>query len=266
MNRNAILTLAAAILAMGCATGGHSGAAPTLTQPADKRAAVVAGLNSVDPAHYGGWMGYLPDCEVDADIYGLMADGHGIPKVTLKTGKATRAAVFDAIRKAAKGMATNDLLFVAYSGHGGQIMDINGDEGDGKDETICLYDGNVSDDDVFALILTLPPCRIFLISDSCHSEGNFKAPPFVVARNTDRGVARWGGSILQFAGCREANTSASTGSGGRWTTALVDAYGTTGSNQTYRQWFNTALRLMPRDQVPVLVEYGASFADMEVFK
>ena len=261
----ALRSLAAVAMAVGVVTGCATTAQdphPVDVTPSGVQA-VVVGLNRVDPVIYYGWSGALADCEVDADIFSFMAEAHGLKAAVLKTKRATRDAVFGAIRMAAAGLGTNDLLFVAHSSHGGQVEDTSGDEADGMDETICLFDANVPDDQVFDLVCSLPPCRIFLISDSCHSEGNFKAPPFVLAQERQKGEKKWAGSILQFAGCREALTSQSTGSGGRWTTALVDAYST---NQTYLQWFEGALGKMPADQVPMMVEYGVSFADMEVFK
>jgi hypothetical protein len=32
------------------------------------------------------------------------------------------------------------------SGHGGQVKDTDGDEEDGLDETLCLWDGQCADD------------------------------------------------------------------------------------------------------------------------
>jgi hypothetical protein len=39
-------------------------------------------------------------------------------------------------------------LIVWYSGHGSYVKDIHGDEEDGVDETLYLYDGNLVDDDI----------------------------------------------------------------------------------------------------------------------
>jgi hypothetical protein len=255
------------LLVTGCTTPSTvAPSAPSSTNAplaAFRRSAVVIGLNSVDPRKYSGWSGPLPDCEVDADVYALMARDAGMQDVTtLKTRQATRAAVFAAILKANDGMGPNDLLFLAHSSHGGQVADQSGDEADGLDETICLFDGQLVDDDMMRFLATLRPCRVLLISDSCHSEGNFKARPFVLRTAKSKGP-KWGGAILQFAGCREAKTSQSTGSGGRWTTALVDAWQT---GQTYRAWYNAAAAEMPRSQQPVMAEHGPSFADVEVLR
>lgn len=250
------------LLAAGCVSPSRP---PALSQRADSRAAISVGLNSVDPQMYGGWLGFLPDCEVDAEVFALMAQDSGITNVqTLKTRQASRAGVVQALHRASTSLSTNGLLFLAHSSHGGQVQDRDGDEADGLDETICLYDGQLTDDQFMAfLVAQVRPCRIFLISDSCHSEGNFRAAPLVLRPAKGAAWSAWKGSLLQFAGCREARTSASTGSGGRWTTALVDAWA---PGQTYREWFDKAARLMPASQRPVMVEYGQPFADMEAFQ
>jgi metacaspase-1 len=62
------------------------------------------------------------------------------------------------------------LFFLSYSGHGGQIHDSNRDETDGKDETWCLYDGQLIDDELyFELSCFAPGVRVLVLSDSCHS-------------------------------------------------------------------------------------------------
>jgi hypothetical protein len=63
------------------------------------------------------------------------------------------------------------LLFLTYSGHGGQVPDANSDEkGDATDETWVLYDRQLVDDELFALWAGFEPgVRIFVLSDSCHS-------------------------------------------------------------------------------------------------
>jgi hypothetical protein len=43
-------------------------------------------------------------------------------------------------------------LVVWYSGHGSYIRDVHGDEEDGVDETLYLYDGNLVDDDINSIL------------------------------------------------------------------------------------------------------------------
>src|SRR5688572_29320603 len=98
------------------------------------------GLNAVDPGHYGGWSGDLVACEFDAKDMAAIAKKSGMKTTTLLTTKGTRAKMLAAIRNAAKQLKAGDFFFLTYSGHGGQIPDITGEEADKKDETWCLYD------------------------------------------------------------------------------------------------------------------------------
>jgi len=131
---------------------------------------VHVGLNAVDPKHYAGWSGDLVACEFDANDMAALARAQEIKPTVLLTKRATRANVFKAIRAAAKTLRKGDLLFLSYSGHGGQIPDVSGEEPDKKDETWCLYDGELIDDEVFSELSNFADgVRIIVLSDSCHS-------------------------------------------------------------------------------------------------
>lgn len=61
---------------------------------------------------------------------------------------------------------------MSYSGHGGQIPDKTADEVDKKkmDDTWCLYDGQMLDDELNQLLAEFRPgVRVLVLSDSCHS-------------------------------------------------------------------------------------------------
>jgi metacaspase-1 len=128
------------------------------------------GLNGVSGAAYGGWDGPLAACEFDASDMAAIATKQGMKQTVLLTKKATRAAMLAAMRNAAKTLAAGDFFFLTYSGHGGQVPDVNGDEDDKKDETWCLYDGQLIDDELyFELGKFQSGVRILVLSDSCHS-------------------------------------------------------------------------------------------------
>ncbi|MER8873382.1 caspase family protein [Mesorhizobium sp. M0814] len=128
------------------------------------------GLNSVDPAHYGGWDGLLTACEFDAGDMADIAKSLGYRTTTLMTDQATRKAVIDEIRKTAKELKAGDIFFLSYSGHGGQVPDFNGDEEDATDETWCLFDGQLIDDELYQLWSEFSAgVRVLVLSDSCHS-------------------------------------------------------------------------------------------------
>lgn len=132
---------------------------------------VHIGLNAVDPAHYAGWVGRLSACELDAFDMQAIAKSGGYSSTLLLTKAATRAAVKKAIRDAGTAAAPGDIFFLTYSGHGGQLPDKNGDdEDDDLDETWCLYDGELVDDNLYELFAQFKPgVRVLILSDSCHS-------------------------------------------------------------------------------------------------
>jgi hypothetical protein len=135
-----------------------------------KAFSVHVGLNSVSPAHYGGWSGELAACEFDANDMAAIARAKGMKASVLLTKKATRDNVLAAIRGAAKALKSGDLFFLSYSGHGGQVPDTTGEEDDKQDETWCLYDSQLIDDELyFELSRFAAGVRVLVLSDSCHS-------------------------------------------------------------------------------------------------
>lgn len=144
------------------------------------------GLNEVDPGHYQGWAGKLTACEADArslqQLVLSLATGSAIsPAIEyetdiLLTQQVTRAAVLDRLRHYATTCKAGDLFLLTYSGHGGQLPDLNGDEPDGLDETWVLYDAQLVDDELYlAYSQFAEGVRLFILSDSCHSGSVLKA-------------------------------------------------------------------------------------------
>jgi subtilisin family serine protease len=76
-----------------------------------------------------------------------------------------------------KTLKSGDFLFITYSGHGGQIEDLNFDEeNDAMDETWCLYDRQYIDDELWEHFSRFKKgVRVLMISDSCHSGSVSKA-------------------------------------------------------------------------------------------
>jgi hypothetical protein len=271
------LTLAAACALTGCVSTGSTGGNGSFVAPttrSDERIAICVGLTSVDPAAYGGWDGDCPGCDKDAEgMFGLMTRS-GMETSLYLNSSSTWHNVAQAIYSAAGRLKPGGLLVVTISSHGGQVQDRNGDESDGFDETICLWDGSVVDDRMFELVKRLPPTiRLVMINDSCHSEGNFRSATRAVQKVVSLGY--WGGkkprtsrvairraspstcSILQMAGCSEGMVSYGGSSGGAWTSALLateDSFGTIGLS--WKDWFDFAAMMMPDKQKPTFVEFG----------
>jgi len=81
-----------------------------------------------------------------------------------------------------QGVQPNDRVVFYYSGHGSNIPDLDGDEGDGVDEVLVTHDmkrakikgratltGVVPDDKLAQLLAAIPSRNIWVIIDACHS-------------------------------------------------------------------------------------------------
>lgn len=63
-----------------------------------------------------------------------------------------------------------DILVVHYSGHGTYVRDKDGDEADGYDEALYLYDGTLIDDDIKDILDKIPEgVMVVLLFDCCYS-------------------------------------------------------------------------------------------------
>ncbi|MEQ9450439.1 MAG: caspase family protein [Pseudomonadales bacterium] len=136
-----------------------------------KGKALIIGLNRVDAEQYQGWEGPLNCAENDANAIAGLAAEKGFENTLLLTADATKAAVKNTILAAAEELQPGDMFFMYYSGHGNSVKDRSGDEGDdGKDETLCLYDNQMLDDELYALWPKFAPgVRVLVLADCCHS-------------------------------------------------------------------------------------------------
>jgi hypothetical protein len=81
-------------------------------------------------------------------------------------------------------------LFLHYSGHGGQIQDVDGNRATGIDDTIVPVDfetrGQISSTILHEHLVTrmAPDCTLFIIMDCCHS-GSAVELPFVYRSDSD---------------------------------------------------------------------------------
>ena len=83
---------------------------------------------------------------------------------------ATVGRVRDTLEKRILSLSPGDVFVYTNSSHGTTYPDTNGDEIDGRDEAICLYDGLFIDDHIRGILSRAPKgLNIAIISDSCHS-------------------------------------------------------------------------------------------------
>lgn len=129
------------------------------------------GVNVVNAGHYGPGVPELEGCVNDSATVSAIATAAGFDVSSqLLNEAATVAKVTSAIQSASGTLHAGDILLVFYAGHGAQVPDGNGDEDDGYDETWCLYDRMLVDDELYTLWNGFEAgVRILVISDSCHS-------------------------------------------------------------------------------------------------
>ncbi|MFM2345756.1 MAG: hypothetical protein RL654_509 [Pseudomonadota bacterium] len=153
-------------------------AAAPATAAKRKALSLHIGLNKVDPAGYAGWDGELFACEADATDMQALAVAKGMKPTVLLGAQASRAAVLAALRAAAKALKSGDYFLLTFSGHGGQVPDTSGEEADRKDETWCLWDGQLIDDELYLELSRFAAgVRVLVLSDSCHSGTVTRAAP-----------------------------------------------------------------------------------------
>jgi hypothetical protein len=131
---------------------------------------IHAGLNEVDRSHYR-YAERLRGCENDALAMAEVAGCAGFEVMPVLLGEAaTTANLTRQIAGAVGRLTREDILLVTFSGHGSTSPDLNDDESDGYDETWCLHDRQLLDDELFTLWSAAPRgARILVVSDSCHS-------------------------------------------------------------------------------------------------
>ena len=263
-----------------------------------KGIALTIGLNLVDPKHYQGWDGQLTACEADAEDMADIAKKKGFSVTTLLTKAATRAKVTDAITKATKALKKGDIFMISYSGHGGQLPDMNNDEPDGQDETWCLYDGELVDDELYALYGKFAAgVRILVFSDSCHSgtvaktafyrgtmgnrtdalggEVKYRAMPADAALRTYRAnkafydkilsakipkaaQAPAKASILLISGCQDNQLSQDGAFNGLFTGQMLKVWKHGLFKGDYLSFHKAIVKRMPPDQTPNFFTAGTS--------
>jgi hypothetical protein len=127
--------------------------------------AICIGINN-----YPGFSNDLKGCVNDAQDWSALLQGMGFETSLILDAQATRTSVKTALQDLISTTNAGDVAVFTYSGHGTQVSDRNSDENDPYDEAICLYDGNVSDDDLRVILDGIhPQATLVVISDSCFS-------------------------------------------------------------------------------------------------
>jgi hypothetical protein len=140
-----------------------------------------------------------------------------------------------------------DMIYVHYSGHGSFIPDTSGDEIDGYDETLYLYDGNFVDDELAELMTLIPyGVTVVLGMDCCYSGTNTRdiiktrfMPPkkFTPAHKRVRRMFKAYQNYVLMSACSENETSSDALINGVWQGAYTFyAFSCLSRDLTYRKW------------------------------
>ncbi len=197
--------------------------------------ALIAGI----PSHFQG--GARQGIEIDISIMENMLSEYGFEIEKLTNEAMTTGSLRNKLKEY-QSLGPDDVFVFYYSGHGAQIPDSNGDEADGKDETIVLYDhpmdgsstGLLVDDEMYSLLVNIP-AKKFVFFDSCHSGSAYKSSsgPVVskslgylskamgITSTQEPGVADKR-SILFFGAAKDHQQSLATPSGSMFTLSLLD--------------------------------------------
>lgn len=117
-----------------------------------------------------GWVGPLKSAEKDAKDMFELAKNQKFDAMILKTDEATAENVKKQFKIAANQLTAGDTFLLTYAGHGSQVEDLSDDEWDGNDETWCLYDRMLLDDEQRVLYAEFAEgVNIVVLCDSCHS-------------------------------------------------------------------------------------------------
>ena len=256
------------------------------------------GLNGLDPAHYGT-DGALAACEYDAEDMATIAAEEGYEVLDPLFGDtATRKNVIGKITEIAEQLKAGDIFLLSYAGHGSQTPDFNRDEDDGIDETLCLYDAMLIDDELYELWCKFREgVRVLMISDSCHSGSQIRAAnrtapldggpkpryldPRFAARTfrnnrdfyTRLGTATKGAdeallirpleqeircTVRLISGCQDNQVSRDGVANGRFTEELMRVWDGGRFSGNYLQFHQRIVAGMPADQTPNHWTIGAT--------
>lgn len=159
--------------------------------------------------------GNCPGSEVDARNMLKILKERSSSITFIVNESATIQAVKDALEEAVD--KEDGLIVLYYSGHGSNAKFQDTDEGeeeDGKDEFLCLYDGYLRDNELWN-ILSKARGRVFEMFDCCHSRTMFRVP--LLGSCSENSCP----NMLVWSGCPDDKVSYGYSSGGKFTNTFL---------------------------------------------
>lgn len=250
------------------------------------------GLNEIDPSHYGDSYP-LVACIFDAkDMMKIAKQKKFDESYILTNEKGTHENLVKHIKAAAKKLKKGDIFFLTYSGHGAYVPDNNKDEADGNDETWCLYNRMIIDDELAYLWSKFKTgVRILMLSDSCHSgtvsrvlkpDGTYEEPapeeknrlikdgPKIYTKHrslydnsvpdASKNLAKTPkikATVILLSGCQDNQQSLDGDKNGLFTETLLKVYNKGKFKGNYAGLLTGLLKFMPANQTPNYTLIGA---------
>jgi hypothetical protein len=238
--------------------------------------AICIGINN-----YPGFSNDLKGCVNDAQDWSALLQGMGFETSLILDAQATRTNVKTALQDLISTTNAGDVAVFTYSGHGTQVSDRNSDENDRYDEAICLYDGNVVDDDLRVILDGIhPQATLVVISDSCFSGSVTRIAPepamprFIPPAVSTAGkmarrsflIPETGMPEILISGCSDSEYSYDAEFAGRPNGAM-SAYALQvikqNPNVTYREFHAGLRKLLPSNDYPQSPQLEGSDANKD---
>lgn len=135
---------------------------------AKKRVAYCIGIND-----YPGTRNDLRGCVNDAIDWASLTQVHGYTADIIKDRDATVSLGKNILKELVNDSNKYGKDFqgiLTFSGHGTHVPDLDGDEENGRDEALCMYDGLIIDDEIREILSSFNKnARLWIVADCCHS-------------------------------------------------------------------------------------------------
>lgn len=148
---------------------------------ADKHALLI-GIEDYSHTPFNSLKGPINDIAITKEVLTQRFDFEDKDFIILLNKQATHTGIENGFKKLIQRVKPNDFVYIYYSGHGSQTIDLNGDELSGKDQTWVSYGArssnkqhkdnyDVLDDEIRAWLVKLyaKTHKVVFVSDSCHS-------------------------------------------------------------------------------------------------
>jgi hypothetical protein len=232
--------------------------------------AICAGINN-----YPGSSNDLQGCINDANDWSKLLQLNGFETKIILDKQATRKNLLDELENLIMNADAEDTVVFTYSGHGTNVIDTSGDEDDGYDEALYVYDGVLLDDALRAVIQkTKPGVHLVIISDSCFSGTVTRVSPTGIPRymKTDeipphfklkkKLLSEEDMVEILLSGCDDDEYSYDAYINGRWSGAFsTNAISVIKDKLNYNEFFTAVRGLLPSREYPQTPQLEGSAAN-----